>query len=53
LLTDNGGPTQTHALRAASPARDAGGADFCPDIDQRGVTRPQGPACDMGSYERE
>jgi CSLREA domain-containing protein len=52
-LADNGGPTQTHALLAGSPARDAGGADFCPATDQRGVTRPQGSACDMGSYERE
>jgi hypothetical protein len=52
-LTDNGGPTQTHALLAGSPALDAGGPDFCPGTDQRGVTRPQGPACDMGSYEQE
>jgi CSLREA domain-containing protein len=51
-LADNGGPTPTHALRAGSPARNAGGAEFCPATDQRGVARPQGPACDMGSYER-
>jgi hypothetical protein len=59
-LTDNGGPalpfgnpTPTHALRAGSPARNSGGAEFCPATDQRGVSRPQGPACDMGSYERD
>lgn len=52
-LAENGGPTPTHALRAGSPARNAGGTEFCPATDQRGVTRPQGPACDMGSYERE
>jgi CSLREA domain-containing protein len=51
-LTANGGPTATHALLASSPARDAGaaGAD-CPATDQRGIKRPQGPACDIGAYE--
>ncbi|HEX3273366.1 MAG TPA: choice-of-anchor Q domain-containing protein [Gemmatimonadales bacterium] len=52
-LANNGGPTSTHALLAGSPAIDAGTSDGCPGIDQRGVTRPQGPACDMGSYELE
>ncbi|MDW8255386.1 MAG: choice-of-anchor Q domain-containing protein, partial [Chloroflexota bacterium] len=23
----------------------------CPSTDQRGVARPQGPACDVGAYE--
>jgi hypothetical protein len=66
-LTDNGGPTQTHALRPPSVAIDA--ALDCTDLsgnpgspkivgpqaavttDQRGVGRPQGSACDVGSYE--
>jgi CSLREA domain-containing protein len=48
-LADNGGPTDTHALLAGSPAIDAGGT--CPATDQRGVTRPQGPACDIGAFE--
>ncbi|MGZ5313043.1 MAG: choice-of-anchor Q domain-containing protein [Solirubrobacterales bacterium] len=49
-LTNNGGPTQTHALILGSPAIDAGGAGGLA-TDQRGVARPQGPACDIGAYE--
>src|SRR5262249_17655867 len=48
-LADNGGPTQTRALLAGSPAIDAAGA--CSGADQRGVTRPQGAACDIAAYE--
>ena len=52
-LADNGGPTQTHALLAGSPAIDAGSPDCPPPAaDQRGVARPQGTACDIGAYER-
>lgn len=52
-LQDNGGPTQTQALRPESPAIDAVGEQACPPpaTDQRGVTRPQGPRCDMGAFE--
>ena len=51
-LADNGGPTQTHALLAGSPAIDAGSPDCPPPAtDQRGVARPQGAACDIGSVE--
>jgi predicted outer membrane repeat protein len=49
-LAFNGGPTATHALLAGSPAVDAGGAP-CPALDQRGVARPSGRACDAGAYE--
>jgi len=49
-LADNGGPTLTHALLAGSPAIDAAGGS-CPATDQRGITRPQGAACDIGSFE--
>ncbi|MGH9892856.1 MAG: choice-of-anchor Q domain-containing protein [bacterium] len=51
-LADNGGPTQTHALMAESPAIDAV-MGICPPpaTDQRGEDRPQGPACDIGSFE--
>jgi hypothetical protein len=49
VLSDNGGPTQTHALLAGSPAIDAGAS--CPTSDQRGAPRPQGGACDIGAYE--
>jgi predicted outer membrane repeat protein len=48
-LANNGGPTNTLAPAAASPAINA--ATGCPLIDQRGVARPQLGACDMGSYE--
>jgi len=54
-LANNGGPTQTHALLSGGPAIDTGD---CTDIngnpvttDQRGVSRPQGPGCDIGAYE--
>jgi CSLREA domain-containing protein len=49
-LADNGGPTDTRALLAGSPAIDAGPAT-CDSPDQRGVTRPQGTACDIGAFE--
>jgi CSLREA domain-containing protein len=54
-LANNGGPTPTMALLPGSPAIDHGGtaANSCPATDQRGVARPQGPACDMGSFEVE
>jgi CSLREA domain-containing protein len=52
-LADNGGPTRTHALLPGSPAIDAASAQDCPPTDQRGVSRPQGAACDIGSYERQ
>ena len=50
-LANNGGPTNTHALLQDSPAINAGGDPF-PPTDQRGVTRPQGVANDIGAYER-
>lgn len=51
-LSGNGGPTETHALLAGSPAIDAGSA-ACPPpaTDQRGIIRPQGGACDIGAFE--
>jgi hypothetical protein len=55
-LADNGGPTQTMALLTGSSAIDAASASVCAaapvnGIDQRGVARPQGPACDIGAFE--
>jgi CSLREA domain-containing protein len=52
-LALNGGPTRTHALLLGSPAIDAASTPDCPATDQRGVLRPQGAACDIGSFERE
>ena len=51
-LADNGGPTLTHALVAGSPAIDAAG-DSGLETDQRGVTRPQGRADDIGAVESQ
>ncbi len=58
-LANNGGPTQTCALAADSSARDAGlgvgetitGTLTVPTTDQRGISRPQGSAVDIGAYE--
>jgi hypothetical protein len=58
-LANNGGPTQTHALVAGSPAIDSVNNGTCPPPtrDQRGVTRPRdgngdgGVACDTGAFE--
>ncbi|MGN6217230.1 MAG: choice-of-anchor Q domain-containing protein [Solirubrobacterales bacterium] len=50
-LQNNGGETDTMALLEGSPAVDAGSNEGCPATDQRGVTRPQGSACDVGAFE--
>lgn len=57
-LGDNGGPTVTHALLAASPGRDAGDPAGCLDLDdallvtdQRGSARPELGRCDIGAFE--
>jgi hypothetical protein len=53
-LASNGGPTQTMALPSGSPAVNAipvTVAGCSGSTDQRGVSRPQGPACDIGAYE--
>jgi hypothetical protein len=56
-LADNGGPTQTHALLAGSPAIDGGENSACPPNDQRLVGRPQDGngdgilVCDIGAFE--
>jgi CSLREA domain-containing protein len=48
-LADNGGSTETHAVRRRSPAVDAAGAK-APATDQRG--RPRDARPDIGAYER-
>jgi hypothetical protein len=59
-LQNNGGPTQTVALQSISPALDKIPPASCTDqaamphlltADQRGMTRPAGPACDIGAFE--
>src|SRR5262249_9318090 len=57
VLADNGGPTKTHWLLAASPALDAGDPAGGPTTDQRGLPRPVDgagePAAigDIGAFE--
>jgi Ca2+-binding RTX toxin-like protein len=50
-LAANGGATPTHALGDTSPAINNGSTDL--STDQRGVSRPQGAADDVGSFEFE
>ncbi len=49
-LADNGGATMTYALLPGSPALDAA-TGACLEVDQRLISRPFGPACDVGAYE--
>ena len=51
FLQDNGGSTFTHELLDVSPALDTGVFVASVATDQRGVTRPQGSAPDVGSFE--
>jgi hypothetical protein len=53
-LQNNGGLTQTHALLPGSNAIDTASNSVCASVfnlDQRGVSRPQGVQCDVGAYE--
>lgn len=50
-LTNNGGPTETHAIDTASAARDAGSNPLSLGADQRGLNRDDGGGVDMGAYE--
>ncbi len=52
-LGNYGGPTETLALLSDSPAIDGVVTNTCPppDTDQRGVSRAQGAACDLGAFE--
>jgi len=49
-LGDYGGPTETHALRPASPAIGLAGPNSAPKRDQRGAKRDNNP--DAGAFER-
>lgn len=51
MLADNGGPTETILPEPLSPALDGGTSTGCPATDQRGASRPQGAACDVGAVE--
>jgi hypothetical protein len=55
-LADNGGPTLTMLSAATSLLLDWVPTPDClahVTIDQRGIARPQGTACDIGAVERE
>ncbi|HYD49794.1 MAG TPA: choice-of-anchor Q domain-containing protein, partial [Terriglobales bacterium] len=47
------GYVQVGAIPDDSPALDAANNDVCPATDARGLPRPMGAACDIGSYERQ
>jgi hypothetical protein len=58
MLAANPNASSTLGLLPGSPAINDGGSDGCKDasggvltIDQRGVARPQGAACDSGAFE--
>jgi hypothetical protein len=52
-LRNNGGPTETMALRPSSAAIDRVPNARCPAVDQRGKSRPDRHegSCDIGAYE--
>jgi hypothetical protein len=52
-LADNGGPTQTRLPLSGSPLLGSVGGLVCSTAgdDQRGVSRPQGAACEAGAVE--
>jgi uncharacterized repeat protein (TIGR01451 family) len=55
-IRNNGGPSETQALKDGSAAIDAGADGTCAadpvnGIDQRGYARPFGSHCDIGAYE--
>lgn len=52
-LTGSGNHPPVVPLVHNSPAVDTGDNSACPAVDQRGVSRPQGPGCDIGAYEFE
>lgn len=50
-LASGPGGTKTQPPLPGSPAIDAAEPDLCPEVDQRGVTRPQHMRCDIGAHE--
>ncbi|MCP4940923.1 MAG: DUF4347 domain-containing protein, partial [Planctomycetaceae bacterium] len=48
-LSNDGGPTQTHALLFGNAAINAGTSDAAPSVDQRNITRDSN--VDIGAYE--
>ena len=50
VIPPNGFPN-TMAITTASPAFDKADNTNCPTADERGLSRPQGAACDVGAFE--
>ncbi|HET9049637.1 MAG TPA: choice-of-anchor Q domain-containing protein [Chiayiivirga sp.] len=50
-LADNGGATPTHMILRWSIPVDRADPATCPDVDERGVSRPQDAVCDIGAVE--
>jgi hypothetical protein len=50
-LADHGGGTLTVDLLDGSAAINLAHPAYCPPVDQRGVPRPVGAACDLGAFE--
>jgi hypothetical protein len=50
-LANHGGPTDTYLPEPGSSLIGAGSTSGCPLLDQRGLPRPVGSACDIGAVE--
>ena len=50
VMPEDGSPAYFPLLEG-SPAIDAADDAYCPEIDQIGTKRPQGPGCDIGAIE--
>lgn len=54
VLGWHGGTTRSVLVKAGSPVIDAAGRAPCErKVDQRGIARPQGARCDIGSFEKQ
>ena len=51
MLASYRGAPGYHPFWQGSPAIDVGASAHCPSTDIRGISRPHGDACDLGSYE--
>ena len=52
VIRDDSGRATQYVLLDGSPAIDAADDGLAPGADSRGIARPQGPASDIGAYEK-
>ena len=52
IIRDGSGRATQYVLLDGSPAIDAADDGLAPGADSRGIARPQGPASDIGAYEK-